>query len=188
MNAGVTPNSTARDRLVARASAAVAKAVRSGEIPHFSKFKCIDCGEPAECYDHRDYRKPLTVDPVCKGCNNRRGPGLPLPEREDGAHYKISWFNKRKNKGWSAVEPDGEGYDPNLCILNGITTQDINNALLAESSRYSFVEALSSEEKRRSRFYPVKVGARGGFGGGFIYLNDIKRCRYFKGRDPWCPT
>ena len=31
---------------------------------------------PAENYDHRDYALPLAVEPVCVGCNLRRGPGL----------------------------------------------------------------------------------------------------------------
>lgn len=34
---------------------------------------CADCGGQATCYDHRDYRKPLDVTPVCSRCNIRRG-------------------------------------------------------------------------------------------------------------------
>jgi len=42
---------------------------------------CVDCGAPACCYDHRDYKNPLMVDPVCLRCNVVRGaarnPGRP---------------------------------------------------------------------------------------------------------------
>lgn len=40
---------------------------------------CVDCGEPAAVYDHRDYYKPMEVEPVCHRCNSRRGPGQTLP-------------------------------------------------------------------------------------------------------------
>ena len=41
------------------------------EIP-----KCVDCGEEAESYDHRDYFEPLKVEPVCIRCNTLRGPAF----------------------------------------------------------------------------------------------------------------
>lgn len=47
-------------------------AVRSGDIPPLSGQVCADCGKPATCYDHRDYGKPLEVEPVCFGCNKAR--------------------------------------------------------------------------------------------------------------------
>jgi hypothetical protein len=28
-------------------------------------------------YEHRDYTKPLQVEPVCRSCNALRGPGKP---------------------------------------------------------------------------------------------------------------
>lgn len=31
----------------------------------------------ARDYDHRDYNKPLEVEPVCHSCNMKRGPGIP---------------------------------------------------------------------------------------------------------------
>jgi len=34
---------------------------------------CVDCGESARHYDHRDYMRPLDVEPVCASCNIRRG-------------------------------------------------------------------------------------------------------------------
>lgn len=54
-------------------------AVSVGFLPNPKDFQCVDCGRvQAECYDHRDYNKPLDVDPVCLRCNSSRGRGIPL--------------------------------------------------------------------------------------------------------------
>ena len=47
-----------------------------GLLPAASTLLCADCGEQAKFYDHRDYSKPLVVQPVCHSCNILRGPGL----------------------------------------------------------------------------------------------------------------
>ena len=52
---------------------AVAMAIRKGTLEPASKFRCVDCGDKASDYDHRDYRKPLEVVPVCRSCNLLRG-------------------------------------------------------------------------------------------------------------------
>lgn len=57
---------------------AVAKEIRAGRLPHPSTMPCADCAAPATEYDHRDYNKPLSVEPVCRPCNSKRGPGAPL--------------------------------------------------------------------------------------------------------------
>lgn len=57
-----------------RAHNLVAKAVRLREMLPASAAPCVDCGEPATDYDHRDYSKPLDVEPVCRSCNMKRGP------------------------------------------------------------------------------------------------------------------
>lgn len=54
----------------------VARAIRLGLLAHPSNFPCADCKGLAKEYDHRDYSKPLEVDPVCRRCNARRGPAL----------------------------------------------------------------------------------------------------------------
>lgn len=68
----------------------VKNAMARGQLLPPSQLTCRDCGETAECYDHRDYRKPLDVDPVCTRCNIRRGTALPyatpLPE---GGGYRL---------------------------------------------------------------------------------------------------
>jgi hypothetical protein len=61
-----------------RAHWIVSAAVLNGHLPNLRDeiVDCVDCGEQATCYDHRDYSKPLDVQPVCHSCNKRRGPGL----------------------------------------------------------------------------------------------------------------
>lgn len=54
----------------------VNRAVRRGEMRPAYEYQCADCDARAIEYDHRDYLKPLVVDPVCRRCNVRRGPGL----------------------------------------------------------------------------------------------------------------
>lgn len=58
------------------AHAAVAKAIRNGDLERPEQFACTDCHGNATEYDHRDYSFPLKVDPVCRGCNARRGPAI----------------------------------------------------------------------------------------------------------------
>lgn len=57
-----------------RASAAVQRAVKRGDLLPALQFDCVDCGHPAHGYDHRDYSQPLVVEPVCRRCNALRGP------------------------------------------------------------------------------------------------------------------
>lgn len=61
----------------------VRAAVRYGFLsPIAAATICVDCGNRATCYEHRDYAKPLDVDPVCHGCNMRRGKGqMPAPDK-----------------------------------------------------------------------------------------------------------
>lgn len=59
----------------------VKKAMDSGELMPITRYmKCVDCGAPAECHEHRDYNKPLAVEPVCRPCDQKRGPGIPMAE------------------------------------------------------------------------------------------------------------
>ena len=46
----------------------------AGRLPNAKTLICVDCGAQAHDYDHRDYRKPLDVVPVCRSCNLKRGP------------------------------------------------------------------------------------------------------------------
>lgn len=58
------------------ANRAIARERKCGRIAPASRFACVDCGDKALDYDHRDYSKPLDVEPVCRACNLRRGPAL----------------------------------------------------------------------------------------------------------------
>jgi hypothetical protein len=64
------------NRVTRAASARVSYAVRTGKLARPTTLTCADCGQPATEYDHRDYSRPLQVEPVCHPCNKRRGPGL----------------------------------------------------------------------------------------------------------------
>ena len=60
------------------AIALVNKAIKNGNLAPVKTLVCVDCGSQAQCYDHRDYNKPLDVVPVCRKCNFRRGSAKPL--------------------------------------------------------------------------------------------------------------
>lgn len=57
-----------------RAQRHVKNAIKAGKILPATSYECWDCGKPADRYDHRNYDKPLDVQPVCCACNGRRGP------------------------------------------------------------------------------------------------------------------
>jgi hypothetical protein len=64
--------------LATQAQLAVKRAVANGDLAKLDgSIPCVDCGKPARNYDHRDYHKPLEVDPVCLSCNKQRGPAEP---------------------------------------------------------------------------------------------------------------
>jgi hypothetical protein len=70
---------------------AVARTMAQYEIPPANDFNCVDCGRQAKVYDHRYYSHPLEVDPVCAGCNNKRGPALDIvPCLVELANYGIT--------------------------------------------------------------------------------------------------
>lgn len=53
------------------------KMIRKGLLQPAIEFACVDCGKPAQVWEHRDYNKPLDVVPVCKPCNAMRGEAIP---------------------------------------------------------------------------------------------------------------
>ncbi len=60
--------------LAAKAHYQVHRAVRKGILPSPKGQPCVGCGKAASAYDHRDYRQPLIVQPVCDTCNFKLGP------------------------------------------------------------------------------------------------------------------
>lgn len=66
-----------RSRYFELAHRYVTVAIYNGDLPRLDgSIACVDCGSPADEYDHRDYKKPMDVEPVCRRCNGLRGPGL----------------------------------------------------------------------------------------------------------------
>jgi len=72
------------ERLQSRAGGKIQDAICRGSLPRVSTryrsefetiapIPCVDCGQQAQTYDHRDYLAPLAVEPVCDSCNYRRG-------------------------------------------------------------------------------------------------------------------
>jgi hypothetical protein len=68
----------------------VTAAKKNGVLPALNgAIRCVDCGNPATEYDHRDYARPLDVQPVCHGCNTRRG-SAQWPVRDTPAKTKAA--------------------------------------------------------------------------------------------------
>lgn len=68
-----------------KAHATVYRAIMAGKLPQLDgTVQCADCNAAAQVYDHRDYSKPLEVDPVCRVCNHLRGSTIdaPLPREK----------------------------------------------------------------------------------------------------------
>lgn len=79
---------TPDERWATLAGRFVALAKQLGALPPLgdASIRCVDCGAVATEYDHRDYAKPLEVEPVCRGCNALRGsakaPTIAAPKRK----------------------------------------------------------------------------------------------------------
>ena len=60
---------------------AVKRAVTAGTLPNLrlQVIACRDCGQRATVLEHRDYTRPMDVEPTCGPCNQRRGIGYPHP-------------------------------------------------------------------------------------------------------------
>jgi len=84
-----------------RAHVEVSNAVARGELPPVATCLCVDCGDPAQAYDHRDYGRPLDVEPVCDPCNARRGKASPSPVT--AAEYKAAVIEYER--GWKSRMP-----------------------------------------------------------------------------------
>ena len=62
-----------RIRMIRKASCLVQAAISKNILPSPYLQTCVDCGGPAQTYDHRFYTRPLEVEPVCNSCNRLRG-------------------------------------------------------------------------------------------------------------------
>lgn len=82
-----------------RAIRAVVWAKAKAILPPLAGLRCVDCGSPATVYEHRDYGRPLEVEPVCNPCNSKRGKAIPaenndpiVPYEKTGTGYVLSKF------------------------------------------------------------------------------------------------
>ncbi len=81
---------------------ALRAAIECGKVsPITEDTLCADCGAQAKLYDHRDYYKPLDVEPVCTACNNRRGEGFPPVQGEP--LYSNGLPDFRGTKHWDGL-------------------------------------------------------------------------------------
>jgi hypothetical protein len=71
------PCADAHTRRRNKALSIVNNARLSGKLADPKSFKCADCSDQAYIWEHRDYSKPLDVQPVCYKCNRRRGLAIP---------------------------------------------------------------------------------------------------------------
>lgn len=58
------------------ANKVISTEIRLGRLQRAKTLTCVDCGAPGHDWDHRDYSRPLDVQPVCRSCNIKRGPAL----------------------------------------------------------------------------------------------------------------
>lgn len=155
---------TDRDRLRATAHRLVTLAIKAGKLQSPKDLACVDCGDIGYCYDHRDYHQPMLVAPVCRACNNRRGPGLPLPVRADNAEYKLQkTTGNSQGARWSDLD-GGEGYDPLTAQLH--IDVDLSPGFMDEAIGMTWISRASIRELGKHTWKA--------------------RADWFKARDPWC--
>lgn len=76
----------------------------SGKIGHVDGLQCVDCApdfvtskRPATEWEHRDWREPLKVEPICRMHNTRRGRAMTA--------YEAS-FSQRTNDALKPLHVD----------------------------------------------------------------------------------
>ena len=84
------------------AAGVVMQARRCGVLTNLkhAAIICVDCGAKATVYDHRDYRRPLDVVPVCHRCNLLRGPANLEPFISGETLDIEGWAGSFPNRLW----------------------------------------------------------------------------------------
>lgn len=165
---------SARDRLRDRAQYLVWAAIKRGNLALPESLKCVDCGATAECYDHRNYHRPLSVEPVCQPCNIRRGPGYPFPGEQDVRAFANDL--KPKGKGiksaghrWNLDEGEGES------VIEFPVRAGVNWADIDEQQDIAVDASMNASHKNmRHSWNHHNKRSRG-----------YRRDDYFKKHDPW---
>ena len=82
-----------------RAARIVYLAVRNGELPRIDRtMQCADCGSSAKEYEHRDYNRPLSVEPICRSCNVKRGRAVPWTGKISKKGHGTIYFDRNKKR------------------------------------------------------------------------------------------
>lgn len=76
----------------------VVLAIREGRLAPATSLLCVDCGRPAVEYDHRDYGRPLDVEPVCRRDNLRRGLAVPKRLAPDEVIARLATLNRHRTR------------------------------------------------------------------------------------------
>jgi len=173
-----------RDKLKDRAIRLVSQAIKAGTILRPTSYNCADCGKPACQYDHRDYREPLNVAPVCRSCNIRRGPGLPKIQDHD----ELSNKRPRSFDGFVLIHGTdvggGEGFDPTFAVCHA----DLDRLISDEKAReyFKYIQSASSKKQNLDRLRMNRFNYRAEDGKNrFSMPTGISRANWFKERDPW---
>lgn len=148
-----------RDRLFRQAQYKVRVAIKRGDLKPIRDCICADCGAPAWCYDHRDYNRPLDVEPVCRTDNLRRGPGLPFPTEEDGQAHK-NGMDGKVGTCWGGMG-GGEGYEPLAARLlidapEAMNESDINASFWTGYARDRIPELFNYTWKARADWFKAR--------------------------------
>lgn len=133
-----------------RAHGAIWRAVSTGKIPRAKELICVDCGRPAQDYDHylgHDRTHYLDVQPVCKKCHaireRDRGASKQNPCTNPNHLSKIQYegFNgnlywacfechKKRDGAGNVAQVRGEFYVPRL--VNGVFNWVLNTSIRAK--------------------------------------------------------
>ena len=153
-----------------KAYCAVNLAIYHGDIPAIdSSTECVDCGGIATCYDHRNYFYPLTIDPVCKSCDQQRGQGWPPPEGpaivDNGVPFQIGHKWSNLEGGSDKVKVGRKSAN----LENRTSEYDAVGDALATGTPRHIITALNEMNGN-----PGRVMSRG----------DL-RAEYFKKHDPY---
>lgn len=84
-------------RIKEAAHQVVKSAVVDGRLQSLSQnlVECVDCGDRASQYEHRNYERPLDVEPVCRKCNKARGKAARFTDRFFSA-VMTRWSGNRR--------------------------------------------------------------------------------------------
>jgi len=82
----------------------VSYAVKNGFLPPVDTLTCVDCGDPATDYDHRNYDYPISVDATCHRCNLKRGKASGNHDKSRKPFYRVLVDKKERDAAVKAAK------------------------------------------------------------------------------------